>query len=446
MLLPPQVLPFVSHEDSLLREQAVRYFEHAHDVAPLTADDCWAAIDTVGLGRGAIGLILLLSKLPQSDASTQRLLAALDLPPDESMREWLIEALENLDLDQLRRHADVILARTDLPADTLDHLRARLDLADVLVAQRLWDQLNDHVEQVKDDYWNEIDHRVSDRLVEALARFGQDSTDRALFLIRNPAGADDLREIVAIDLLGRMRHRPALDLLIRTYAKCDEDDDVLHEALQDAIPQVGGTDAVAPLERTLPELLWGSRLYGIEMLARIKHPDAEAALLRLLDHPKLADSRDSIASALAELCTTDGLDRLRQIVLAEEYDAQLYDLKGELVACALMAAANNIPFDFPEFSTLREEVVAKEVEYQRRLEAGEFDLTGDADFDSPDDLDDDLTADDFADFPDLPPALDNRAPRATAPIRRDPASPGRNDPCPCGSGKKYKKCCLNKQA
>ena len=22
---------------------------------------------------------------------------------------------------------------------------------------------------------------------------------------------------------------------------------------------------------------------------------------------------------------------------------------------------------------------------------------------------------------------------------------GRNDPCPCGSGKKYKKCCLNRQ-
>ena len=26
------------------------------------------------------------------------------------------------------------------------------------------------------------------------------------------------------------------------------------------------------------------------------------------------------------------------------------------------------------------------------------------------------------------------------PIRRD-AGPGRNDPCPCGSGKKHKKCC-----
>jgi uncharacterized protein YchJ len=25
------------------------------------------------------------------------------------------------------------------------------------------------------------------------------------------------------------------------------------------------------------------------------------------------------------------------------------------------------------------------------------------------------------------------------------AEPGRNDPCPCGSGKKYKKCCWGKE-
>jgi uncharacterized protein YchJ len=27
------------------------------------------------------------------------------------------------------------------------------------------------------------------------------------------------------------------------------------------------------------------------------------------------------------------------------------------------------------------------------------------------------------------------------PIRRSEPKVGRNDPCPCGSGKKYKKCC-----
>jgi SEC-C motif domain protein len=32
------------------------------------------------------------------------------------------------------------------------------------------------------------------------------------------------------------------------------------------------------------------------------------------------------------------------------------------------------------------------------------------------------------------------------PFRHDQPKSGRNDPCPCGSGKKYKKCCGQKQA
>jgi preprotein translocase subunit SecA len=35
--------------------------------------------------------------------------------------------------------------------------------------------------------------------------------------------------------------------------------------------------------------------------------------------------------------------------------------------------------------------------------------------------------------------------RAAAPRAADGSKVGRNDPCPCGSGKKYKKCCLLKQ-
>jgi preprotein translocase subunit SecA len=30
---------------------------------------------------------------------------------------------------------------------------------------------------------------------------------------------------------------------------------------------------------------------------------------------------------------------------------------------------------------------------------------------------------------------------AAAPVKRAADKVGRNDPCPCGSGKKYKKCC-----
>ena len=37
-------------------------------------------------------------------------------------------------------------------------------------------------------------------------------------------------------------------------------------------------------------------------------------------------------------------------------------------------------------------------------------------------------------------AKDQQAPVVTT-VKRDKPKIGRNDPCPCGSGKKYKKCC-----
>ncbi|MCF7817503.1 MAG: SEC-C domain-containing protein, partial [Kiritimatiellales bacterium] len=41
-----------------------------------------------------------------------------------------------------------------------------------------------------------------------------------------------------------------------------------------------------------------------------------------------------------------------------------------------------------------------------------------------------------------PPGLElPQAPKPIAPIRNDGPKVGRNDPCPCGSGRKYKKCC-----
>ena len=35
-------------------------------------------------------------------------------------------------------------------------------------------------------------------------------------------------------------------------------------------------------------------------------------------------------------------------------------------------------------------------------------------------------------------------PIISAPIKRAGKKVGRNEPCPCGSGKKYKKCCMRK--
>jgi preprotein translocase subunit SecA len=42
------------------------------------------------------------------------------------------------------------------------------------------------------------------------------------------------------------------------------------------------------------------------------------------------------------------------------------------------------------------------------------------------------------------PAAHASSPEARRPVSTGGPKVGRNDPCPCGSGKKYKKCCLLK--
>ncbi len=44
----------------------------------------------------------------------------------------------------------------------------------------------------------------------------------------------------------------------------------------------------------------------------------------------------------------------------------------------------------------------------------------------------------------LPGADDEPLPPPVETIRKEAVEIGRNDPCPCGSGKKYKQCCLGK--
>lgn len=62
-----------------------------------------------------------------------------------------------------------------------------------------------------------------------------------------------------------------------------------------------------------------------------------------------------------------------------------------------------------------------------------------------------LTEDELSDLAQIIPIavpklcyeLRELAPLTGMPYVREAAKVGRNDPCPCGSGKKYKKCCLN---
>jgi preprotein translocase subunit SecA len=113
-----------------------------------------------------------------------------------------------------------------------------------------------------------------------------------------------------------------------------------------------------------------------------------------------------------------------------------------------------VGYEPPEASQWRVEIDRRRKEIEKRggtlsLEEMVRDIRdrfrrGEPDWSDPDaaDEEDDWTGD--AAGSDAWDALDvvEPPPGVTGTIRRDAPKVGRNDPCPCGSGKKYKKCCL----
>jgi hypothetical protein len=448
MLTAEQVLPFISSEDVIVRDHAVKYFaDFAGENSPLTSDICWSAINRVGLNRDTTNLIGLLAKTEPNNASTDSLLGALVTSADFAVRKALFEALGEIDLEQLKLHRARIFGRADLPNDVRFCLLDRLDL-ELTPVGSIWWRFEEHAARSNELYWDKIDHSTTSRLVEALARHREFSASRAMAILDDPNSKDSVLEIFAIDLLSKLQHRPALEILLNRFAESEPDDDVLHEALQDALPRVGGFDLLAPLEEMFLEHPWEFQLYAVEALARLRHSDAEAALFRLYKNPRSEDSFEELATALLNLCTDIALPDIARMVVSGDHESGVYELDLDLVACSLMCG-----FDFPELAAMREEVVARDTEFRRQLASGDFEGK------LIDDLDDDLSEDDYEDdddydeydddemdsfYPEVPAEFNDRMPEPPRSIVNQTPKVGRNDPCPCGSGKKYKKCCLNK--
>jgi len=123
---------------------------------------------------------------------------------------------------------------------------------------------------------------------------------------------------------------------------------------------------------------------------------------------------------------TDMIERIKDDTLRMVYRVQLRHSEDvekqelEEAAKAGKTAAAKINYSHREVNQFgAAEEAARQRQMQRQAEQGQMDPMG-------------------ARLGDRP--VMNQAPRIT-PIKRDAPKVGRNDPCPCGSGKKYKKCC-----
>ena len=449
MLSPAQVIPFLSHADPLVRRQALAYFRACADPGPMTADDLWATIDHLGgVGPATRSQVAHLPSAPQTDASVGRLIDALATAADRDDVYDLRRTARELPLPLLVRHRDAVLGCPEL-TDVAGFLRRRLDLVD-LSADDAWDRLmalgramadDDDDDDDGTDDGTDQDADVSrddeaDLLVEAAARHIDVVAAPALATLNDVDASKDWREILAIRVLGAARHGPAAGPLV---AKLLVDDDYLRDEAVSALGRIGTADAVDRLVSFAPGQPDDVRSYVDEPIGQIKLPQSEAALLRLLSAETDDQLRGRLLYGLCDLCSLAGLDAARRFIVADPNHPESLDLCEALIATAAMNDKT-----LPEEPRWRGRLAVRDARVAARVK--EFDagdlgafvaamagrmpgLGGAADREAADDLPP----------PPMPGEYDPYA--RIAPIRNDVPKVGRNDPCPCGSGKKHKKCC-----
>ena len=346
---------------------------------------------------------------------------------DEEERQWhLSDCIAGADA--------ALLARLDIPAIALrdearQALTHRLELANV-APEECWKRLVEFCETNKDQpSIEEFDLPLTFRLAEGVARSHACANEVLAVLSQNlddyANTAAEWLEPLAGRIAGQMRLGAAVPLLIAKLR--DDSGDLMNEACEDAFVRIGTDEAVEAICRDFPAAPWHYRLYASGSLSHIHSDFVVRRCMELLEQEKDGSIRDNLAHAVIANFSPEGIEPARQITLGGSNE----------VRRTLVGVATLLGVDFPELAKWREveeqQAARRKTDFASMTEGGLLEvmrkLAG---------KDAELPDDEVLDTPLLDDPIE-----PPAPIVRGKKI-GRNEPCPCGSGKKYKKCCLGK--
>jgi len=356
--------------------------------------------------------------LPLTEAALSWVVGELKRPPGQTKQDHnylrhLSQLLCNAAPQLLLPHEHAILGSPSFDRDCGRPLGNCLKLLS-WHADALWRELEAICEEGKDkNYIKNLRYDEAEQVVAALAREGDRHAGQMMALLAQKVENHENNpmrwmEPLMVRLAGELRHQPAIPLIV---GKLHQEGEVTSEECLKALAKIGTDGAVQALRDAYPAGSWHFRLYTSEALGRIHTDLAVQACINLLEKEQELDLQNWLAQALVGHFSSEGNEVARKALLG---DPDLFDLQCLLVpACTLMGQ------DFPELGQWRREIEEqmrpKPVRQQpASAPPPKLDLT--------------------------PAPVRPRTPPAT--VKREV---GRNDPCPCGSGKKFKKCCINKR-
>jgi len=382
--------------------------------------------------------------------------SARDLPQTEETIAWLIEELNHGQSDEYENYTynlSMVLIEADptlLVAKESAILEARhfTPALRTPLSERLqmlswdegtcWQKLEDFCEDSKDkQYINEVNLGYARRVVEALARYGQNCESK-VHAVLNQTTDDDWHPLhwlqpLVIRLAGLARLDSTIPLIISSLLA--DNGDLSNEECAEALTRIGTSAVVAAIAATYPTAPHHFRIYAMGALEYIHSDLAVDTCIQFVSHEKDRDLRFGLVQSLLTQFASAGIDAARQELMGRELGFEGEALRSSLLETCVITGER-----FPEYDQWLAADKQDTAERRRRVKELEDDPEG-------------LLRFAVEKLSGNPPS---NKPKAEPLILSAPSPDllfnsgrslkvGRNETCPCGSGKKYKQCCMRKQ-
>jgi hypothetical protein len=386
--------------------------------------------------------------LPLNDATLPWVLAQLQ--HDDAKKpnpfgwpaRWhtLNSLLSNADPHLLSRHQQAILDFKGLDAEVRSIISRRIAMLS-RDSDTGWRELEKFCFLAKDvEDISEVDLDYAFALMEAVVRQKDQYAEKVMSTLAEKI--EDLQsnpivwmEAFAARMAGEMRLEPAIPFIIAKMKEVGEEAEWLIEQCESALVKIGGDTTIRAVADLFREEDWHRRMAACHVLEHIHSDLAVTTALDFLPNEDDGAIRAYLAGGLASHCAFEAVEPLRQMVIDGSYDETHGDVKRDLVI-----AAKLMSLEFPELEYWGLEVEKKRLEIETKLLEDESQRL-------------------LLEKKRLQRELRTLKAKNRSSLRQvaekngrsheEPPPPlkkkvGRNDICPCGSGKKFKKCCIKK--
>jgi len=407
---------FIGHPDERVRRNIIQYIDEGNitvpEILPLALDvfDRYNNIENVFLIYHCKGQ-------PVSEESAERLLEKIENAESYIIAMHLAVLLNNAPLSWLEGRIERLKSFDE---HSWNKATVRLKIKEHS-PENLWEELKTYSDECNNRF---VDKIYVAALVETLGRYDVPDEDTICRMLQEEAISDQWLEIFLVDLAGARKIGRTVGII---NDKILLDEAYLSERCVYALSRFGTVEAVEAVKNGFVERPWYYQLYASSVLSNIKARYSEKAILELLEQKGRYED-DIFYKLCFSLCDQFSKEAFKWgMPIINEPEACQIDSMREY----LLVLSEILGVELSEAPQWEKEVEADyEKMFRRQSRAGKLgqkikkqmaqtgELRQHSELDIP--VHDDLTG---------------------APAPRGDRKIGRNEPCPCGSGKKYKKCC-----